>query len=570
MSLRPTSSEAVPASTAAVARAAFPRGSPYLRLRDALGPVFADQQFAALFPRHGQPAEAPWRLALVTLLQFAENLSDRRAADAVRGRIDWKYLLGLELADPGFDASVLSEFRSRLVAGGAEELLLDTLLALCREHKLLVPRGRQRTDSTHVLGAIRALNRLGCAVEALRAALNALAAAAPEWLRTHAHPAWAERYAKPADEYHIPRGEAARRACAGQAGRDGHALLAAVAAPDAPMWLRQVPVPSVALLRRVWVQNFCLLPAGADTGAGPGMGGPIEGGTVVRWRTEAEGFPTSLLMIASPYDPEAHYARKRSTTWIGYKVHLTEACDDGRPRLITHVETTPAPVVDRDALGRVHEGLAAKDLLPDAHLVDAAYVDADQLIASERGHDVALVGPTPKDQQWQARTGEGFAIRDFTLDWDRRVATCPAGHTGQSWTAGHNQGRTVMRIRFSTADCEPCALKPRCTRGARRLLTPRRREEHAALEAARMRETEEAFAAQYRRRAGIEGTLSVGVRAMHLRRSRYIGLAKTHLQHVLTAAAINLARLGAWLAGEPLARTRQSAFVRLMTQPACA
>jgi transposase len=153
MSLRPTSSEAVPASTAAVARAAFPRGSPYLRLRDALGPVFADQQFAALFPRHGQPAEAPWRLALVTLLQFAENLSDRRAADAVRGRIDWKYLLGLELADPGFDASVLSEFRSRLVAGGAEELLLDTLLALCREHKLLVPRGRQRTDSTHVLGA---------------------------------------------------------------------------------------------------------------------------------------------------------------------------------------------------------------------------------------------------------------------------------------------------------------------------------------------------------------------------------------------------------------------------------
>jgi transposase len=515
MSLRPTSSEAVPASTAAVARAAFPRGSPYLRLRDALGPVFADQQFAALFPRHGQPAEAPWRLALVTLLQFAESPSDRRAADAVRGRIDWKYLLGLELADPGFDASVLSEFRSRLVAGGAEELLLDTLLALCREHKLLVPRGRQRTDSTHVLGAIRALNRLGCAVEALRAALNALAAAAPEWLR-------------------------------------------------------QVPVPSVALLRRVWVQNFCLLPAGADTGAGPGMGGPIEGGTVVRWRTEAEGFPTSLLMIASPYDPEAHYARKRSTTWIGYKVHLTEACDDGRPRLITHVETTPAPVVDRDALGRVHEGLAAKDLLPDAHLVDAAYVDADQLIASERGHDVALVGPTPKDQQWQARTGEGFAIRDFTLDWDRRVATRPAGHTGQSWTADHNQGRTVMRIRFATADCKPCARKPRCIRGARRLLTPRRREEHAALEAARMRETEEAFAAQYRRRAGVEGTLSVGVRAMHLRRSRYIGLAKTHLRHVLTAAAINLARLGAWLAGEPLARTRQSAFVRLMTQPACA
>jgi len=177
MSLRPFLVGAVPASTAMVARAAFPRGTPYVRLRDILGTVFADQQSAALFPRHGQPAEAPWRLALVTLLQSAENLSDRRAADAARGRIDWKYLLGLDLADPGFDASVLTEFRSRLVEGGAEALLIDTLLALCREQKLLLSRRRQRTDSTHVLGAVRSLNRLGCAIETMRATLNALAVA---------------------------------------------------------------------------------------------------------------------------------------------------------------------------------------------------------------------------------------------------------------------------------------------------------------------------------------------------------------------------------------------------------
>ena len=161
----------------------FPDGNPYLRLRDQLGTIFTDAQFAPLFAPCGQPAECPWRLALVTLLQFAENLSDRRAADAVRSRIDWKYLLGLELTDPGFDASVLSEFRGRLVAGGAEEHLLDTLLALCREQKLLSARGRQRTDSTHVLGAVRSLNRLECVTETLRAALNALASAAPEWLR---------------------------------------------------------------------------------------------------------------------------------------------------------------------------------------------------------------------------------------------------------------------------------------------------------------------------------------------------------------------------------------------------
>ena len=326
------------------------------------------------------------------------------------GRIDWKYLLGLDLADPGFDASVLSEFRGRLVTGGAEALLLDTLLALCREQKLLLPRGRQRTDSTHVLGAVRSLNRLGCAIETMRAALNALAVAAPDWLRLHADPAWTDHYGKPAEDYHVPVGEAARRTCAEGVGRDGHALLAAIAAPDAPAWLREVP--AIMLLRRVWIRNFCLVPAVAV----PGGGGTADGDAAVGWRTTVEGFPTSLLMVGSPYDPEVHYAKKRSTTWIGYKVHLTETCDEDQPHLITHVETTPAPVVDRDALQPIHASLAGKDLLPGKHLVDAGYVDADQLVISARDHGVELIGPTPKDNQWQARTEGAFTLQDFALD----------------------------------------------------------------------------------------------------------------------------------------------------------
>jgi transposase len=212
MSLHPTVSGEVPTPTATVARAAFPRGNPYLLLRDQLGTIFTDAQFTPLFAPCGQPAECPWRLALVTLLQFAENLSDRRAAEAVRSRIDWKYLLGLELTDPGFDASGLSEFRTRVVRRGAEERLLDTLLALCREQKLLRARGRQRTDSTHVLGAVRSLNRLECVTESLRAALNALASAAPEWLRRHADPVWLERYDRWASDDDVPQGEAKRRA----------------------------------------------------------------------------------------------------------------------------------------------------------------------------------------------------------------------------------------------------------------------------------------------------------------------------------------------------------------------
>src|SRR3954462_10629116 len=150
----------VPEDTARVAHAAFRRGNPYLLLRDRLGVVCEDADFADLYPRRGQAAYAPWRLALVTLLQFRETLSDRQAAEAVRARIDWKYLLSLDLTDPGFDHSVLCEFRSRLLAGSAEERLLHKLLDACQARGLLKARGRQRTDSTHVLASIRVLNRL--------------------------------------------------------------------------------------------------------------------------------------------------------------------------------------------------------------------------------------------------------------------------------------------------------------------------------------------------------------------------------------------------------------------------
>ena len=107
MSLRPQPVPPVPQETARIARAAFPAGNPYLTLRDEFGTIFSDEDFAHLYPTRGQPAEIPWRLALVTVLQFVEHLSDRQAADAVRGRIDWKYALGLELSDPGFDSTVL-------------------------------------------------------------------------------------------------------------------------------------------------------------------------------------------------------------------------------------------------------------------------------------------------------------------------------------------------------------------------------------------------------------------------------------------------------------------------------
>ena len=204
MSLKPNPISSVPEETARIAQAAFRKGNPYLTLRDELGVIYQDEDFAHLFPDCGQPALSPWQLALVTVLQFRENLSDRQAADAVRARIDWKYLLGLELTDHGFDFSVLSEFRTRLLAGGAEEILLEKLLELCRNLKMVKARGKQRTDATHVLASIRVLNRLELVGETLRAALNELATVAPVWLQSRVPAEWFRRYGRRIEEGHLP------------------------------------------------------------------------------------------------------------------------------------------------------------------------------------------------------------------------------------------------------------------------------------------------------------------------------------------------------------------------------
>lgn len=254
MSLKPQPIQSVPPETARVARAAFPKGNIYLKLRDQLGTIFSDEDFTALFPKDGQPSLPPWRLALVTVLQFCENLSDRQAAESVRARMDWKYLLGLELTDPGFDFSVLSEFRARLLSGNAEKVLLEKLLQECRVRGFLKARGKQRTDSTHVLAAIRVMNRLELLGETLRAALNALATLAPDWLRTITSPDWHERYDRRVEQDRLPKGKEQREAYAQAVGHDGFALLAALEAPDTPQSLRQLPI--IGTLRLTWQRHY--------------------------------------------------------------------------------------------------------------------------------------------------------------------------------------------------------------------------------------------------------------------------------------------------------------------------
>jgi transposase len=545
MSLHPQATYPIPEDTQRVARAAFPRGNIYMQVADRLGTIYHDAQFAALFPTRGQPAEAPARLALATVLQFAEGFSDRQAADAVRSRIDWKYVLGLELTDPGFHHTVLSEFRTRLVTGEAAQLLLDTLLTLARTQGLLKARGCQRTDSTHVLAAIRVLNRLERVGETLRAALNSLAIMAPVWLQALAPLEWYDRYSRRVENYQLPKTDAARRALAAVIGADGQTLLHAIAAAVDQSWLQEVP--AVKTLQQVWAEQF------------------IEVNGRLSWR-EVKDMPSPAELIASPYDPEARYSTKREVEWVGYKVHLTETCEPDTPHVIVNVETTPATTPDDHMVKQVHASLEPRALLPTEHLVDKGYTDSRVLVESQRTYGVTLIGPVADDPSWQARTDSGFDKAQFLVDWDRQVVTCPSGKQSISWLP-HTYPKNGMtwEVRFARKDCTPCPHRAQCTRAKKepRIVGLQAREPYEALQEARKRQTSEEFRQQYAPRAGIESTHAQGIRRCGLRQARYVGLAKTHFQHLATAAALNFVRLGEWLTGTPRAKTRGSPFAAL-------
>lgn len=546
MSLRPEPIGPVPAETARVAQLAFPSGTPAMRLRDEFGALYRDEDFRALYSALGRPGLAPWRLALVTVFQFLEHLSDRQAADAVRARIDWKYALGLELADPGFHFSALSEFRARLVAGGAEHLLLDAMLGRFRAQGLVRPRGRQRTDSTRVLAAVHDLHLLELVAETLRAALNDLAAAAPDWLRGITRPVWFERYGRRVEDYRLPKRREEREALALEVGADGFALLEALDAPDTPPAARGLPM--VETLRGVWRVHY----ARQDDGR-------------PRWRTRAE-LPPVGERLQSPYDPEMHYSTKRGLEWSGYKVHVTESCDEDAAHLVTHVMTRPAMEPDMASTAAIHERLAAKGLTPAEHFVDSAYVDAALLVDSRQDHGVSLEGPVRGMARRRTQAERAYEQRHFHIDWEREQVLCPQGKTSVTWRAGLDEvGAPRIQAVFSRTDCGACAARTLCTsaKDARRSVYFLPRAQYEALNAARARMHDPAWKRRYRVRAGIEGTLSQGVRAFGMRRSRYVGLAKTGLQQACTGAAINVLRAVRWVEGRPRARTRVTRFAAL-------
>jgi transposase len=575
MSMQPVSWPDPDPVVAAAVEAKYPGKRPRplaVQVRDRLGEWLHDEDFAAVFGIRGRPGWSPSRLALVTVLQRAENLTDRGAAEAVRMRLDWQYLLGLPLDDPGFDHSVLAEFRAKVADGGLEQVPLDALLERLAAEGLVKAGGKQRTDSTHVTAAVAALNRLELAGESVRAAVEALTAAHPGWVAGVLDvPGWTRKYGTPVTDWHPPASKKQQDELAVTYARDGYGLLRAVYDKRSPAWLAELP--AVETLRRVLVQNYTLT---------------IDGGReVIRrrektWQEGGDGLPPGRSRIASPFDTDARWGAKREESWLGYKLHVTETCDDAPacgcaagghdagcradafPNLITHVATTDATVTDNVMTSVIDDALAARNLAPARHYEDSGYLSAALVVQEARRHGIALAGPLLADTSAQARAGNGYARSDFTIDYEAGAATCPQGKKSVSWSPSRRNGKDAFVATFSPGDCGPCPARELCTRSRtkRRQLTVPPRDLAEAQAAARAAEKTRSFQADYARRAGVEGTMHQA--ASHgARRARYRGPAKTRLDHAFMAVALNLLRLNAYWNGHPLDRSRTSHLARL-------
>ncbi|WP_236076580.1 transposase, partial [Streptomyces coffeae] len=376
-------------------------------VRDRLDGLWCDEDFVDWYPRDGRPGLSPAQLATACVLQFLLDLSDRQAAEAVRCRIDFTYSLALELDDPGFHHSVLADVRERLAQGDRADRLLDLALARLKDAGLVRERTTQRTDSTHVLAAVRDLTRLELITEAVRAALEELAGTAPHLLVGLVDEEWGRRYGRPV---RLGKNPARPKTRINTTGDDALRLLEHLYRYGAGRAFGR----RVQALRQIMVQNYYRDAAGR-----------------LRWRTgdDGGGLPPSSVAIVSPYDPTARYARRGQTTrWKGFVAHLTKTCSSDGANVITDVATTPATTYDAQALPGIHTRLKRRGLLPAEHLVDGGYTSLVHLEQAALEHRVTVTGPLPGNPTRQHRKNEGFGRDDFHNDFERRQATC---HQGQ-------------------------------------------------------------------------------------------------------------------------------------------
>jgi transposase len=526
MTLHPRDLSVMPADIAALGQKLLAPSNPYRVIGDQLADILQDAQFAALYEERGRAAISPGLLALVTLFQFLEDIPDREAADAVVVRLDWKYALHLPLEDAGFDFTCLCYFRRRLLDHAQERLVFAEVLRTIEARGLVQKRGKQRTDSLAVLGAVRALSVLELVSETLRLAVRTLAQAAPAWVAQELPRSFVTEYAARRSDYRLSVQE--RQAALVQVGQDGFWLLARLATAPAAVQALE----GVAVLRTVWAQRYAQ-----------------EAGQVhVREQTV-----DCTELIVTPHDPGVRVGEKRGKAWLGEKAHMSETATPGGPNFITDVTTTAAPSVDSAALPTIRAELAQRALLPAEQVVDAGYVSGPQL-AQSAAAGIDLVGPPLPDTSPQA-----FKIADFAVDRAARQARCPQGQVSVKWSERTEpDGSRAVNIQFAAAVCAVCPLRAQCTTGhsGRSLHLS---EYYEWVAARRVEAQTAAYRERLRARPAIEGTLSEMVRVHGFRRHRYRGAAKRIFENLLKGAACNLKRLSRVLAarvGAPPAAPR--------------
>lgn len=545
MSMYPQPIAPIPAETRQLAWKVNPKGTLIMRLRDRLGSLYQDEDFVGLYPATGQPAFAPWRLALIIVFEYVEGLTDRQAAEAARNRIDWKYALSLAVDDAGFDASILSEFRQRLTEHQQAALLLEKLVQTGLQEGWIRTNSKVRTDSTHILARVRRLNHLELVGETLRATLDALSEVEPVWVLQRLPHEWGMRYGLLINERRLPKSEQEREQWGRQVGEDGFALLAALEEATTPPEL--LARPQVQTLRTVWQQCYQRSASGQ-----------------VQWR---DGPPAAAKeRLISPYETDARVGCKGHKTWLGYRTHLTETCESDLPELIVHVQTTAAPVNDVDQLLPIQQQLREQGLQPREQLVDGGYLDSEQMLAS-RQQGIEVQGPLLSDQSWQARVPGGYTLADFEVDWEQQTVRCPQGQQNQSWKVarGGKQAGSIT-VRFAREACESCPVREQCcrslTQGRQLTLPPREQAELLAQNRAQARDP--AYQRAYGLRSGVEACISQEVRRLESRQARSRGQPAVQLQQVGCAVALNCIRLDAWWQRQQRGKLRRGRFGRLM------
>lgn len=517
MSLKDLFPKSIPEATRAVVEQFLSEDSVYWLVGQEGDQIIRDADFEDMYSDEGRPGINPVVLSFVTVFQYLEKLPDRRAAEMVRVRLDWKYALRQELDWSGFNYSDLCNFRKRLLENEKERLIFDRVVTYLQERGHIKARGKQRTDSTYILGNVMYLSRLEIVWETIRLAVSALISADAPWSLHHLPSTFVETQSSRRDEYGLSKTKIEK--AMQQAGADGYWLVARVQAHGDENLNN---LAEMQTLKRVLEEQF--------TRSDP------ESPPKARLNSEIGGDT-----LQSPHDPDVRYSRKRDQKWQGYKMQVSETIDEESPeRFISDIEIEPANESDQEALAPIQKRLIEREIPPAKQYVDQGYMSGEQIDTSrEQGIDLrGFVNPGASQKE------PGFRLADFEIDVEQQQATCPAGKTSVHWTVTSGTTKGVAYRAFFGKQCRGCPFfaTGQCTTNpaGRRLDISCH---HDDLQARRHEMKSQTFQQEMHQRNGIEGTISELVRAHGARRSRYRGLAKNQLQASFIGAAINLKRL---------------------------